>query len=249
MLAHVDRDDLDRVPPGRRGLRQPPGGVIGGAAFHLAQQPLPPGQVEEAGVPPVGQQHVLPGIRAAFPPGPSAAVLIDAQVRHRRGGLLQHRVRGGCERRMRDRPRHPGVAGGPRRSDPMLADLSPGLLPQPGRQTAPRRHLRQPVGERLSAAARLIAFPAALDPPHCHPVAGPPHVPRPGQHRVMAAGRDHPAVRARRRGRVIGDRPYLQRAVRPGLRINDLQALHTEQHGRRILNHDARGFLMILILW
>ena len=65
----------------------------------------------------------------------------------------------------------------------------------------------------------------------------------------MAAGRDHPAVRARGRGRVIGDRPYLQRAVRPGLRLNDLQALHAEQHGRRIVDHDARGFLMILILW
>jgi hypothetical protein len=62
----------------------------------------------------------------------------------------------------------------------------------------------------------------------------------------MPAGRDRPAVRARRRGRVIGDRPYLQRAVRPRLRIGDLQALHAEQHRRRILEHDARGFLMIL---
>ena len=40
-------------------------------------------------------------------------------------------------------------------------------------------------------------------------------------------------------------RPYLQRAVRPGLRIGNLQALHAEQHRRRILEHDARGFLMI----
>ena len=62
-------------------------------------------------------------------------------------------------------------------------------------------------------------------------------------------GRDGPAVRARRRGRVIGDRPYLQRAVRASVRIGDLQALHAEQHRRRILDHDARGFLMILILW
>ena len=63
------------------------------------------------------------------------------------------------------------------------------------------------------------------------------------------AARDRPAVRARRRGRVIGDRPYLQRAVRPRLRIGDLQALHAEQHRRRILEHDARGFLMILNPW
>ena len=57
-----------------------------------------------------------------------------------------------------------------------------------------------------------------------------------------------PAIRARRRGRIIGDRPYLQRAVRRGLRIGDLQALHAEQHRRRILEHDARGFLMIMNL-
>ena len=82
-----------------------------------------------------------------------------------------------------------------------------------------------------------------------HGVAGPPDIPRPGQHGVMPAGRDRLAVRARRRGRVIRDRPYLQRAVRPGLHIGDLQALHAEQHRRRILEHDARGFLMILILW
>jgi hypothetical protein len=29
------------------------------------------------------------------------------------------------------------------------------------------------------------------------------------------------------------------------LRISDLQTLHAEQHRRRILEHDARGFLMI----
>ena len=136
-----------------------------------------------------------------------------------------------------------------RRSDPAVADLGPGLLPQPGRDPAPRRHLRQPLGERLAAAGFLIALPAALDPPHRHPVPAPADIPRPGQHRVMPAGRDRPAVRARRRGRVIGDCPYLQRAVRPRLRIGDLQALHAEQHRRRILEHDARGFLMILNPW
>ena len=136
-----------------------------------------------------------------------------------------------------------------RRGDPAVCDLGAGLLPQPGRQPAPRRHLRQPLGERLARTARLIAFPAELDPPHRHRVTGPADIPRPGQHRVMPAGRDSLAVRARRRGRVIRDRPYLQRAVRPGLRIGDLQALHAEQHRRRILEHDARGFLMILILW
>jgi hypothetical protein len=57
--------------------------------------------------------------------------------------------------------------------------------------------------------------------------------------------RDRSAVRARRRGRVTGDRPHFQRAARPGLHVGDLQALHAEQRGRRILEHDARGFLVI----
>jgi hypothetical protein len=60
---------------------------------------------------------------------------------------------------------------------------------------------------------------------------------------------DRPAIRARSRGQMIGDRPYLYRALRAGLRVNDLQALHAEQHRRRILDHDARGFLMIMNLW
>ena len=45
---------------------------------------------------------------------------------------------------------------------------------------------------------------------------------------------------------MISDRPYLHRAAGPGLRIGYLQALHAEQHRRRILEHDARGFLVIL---
>jgi hypothetical protein len=40
--AHVDRHDLDRVPPGGGGLGQPVRGVISGAALHLPQQPCSP---------------------------------------------------------------------------------------------------------------------------------------------------------------------------------------------------------------
>jgi hypothetical protein len=36
-------------------------------------------------------------------------MLVDAQIRHQRRGLLQHRVRRGSERRMRHRPGDPGV--------------------------------------------------------------------------------------------------------------------------------------------
>jgi len=45
--------------------------------LHLAQQPLVPGQVKEAGVPPVREQHILPGVLIGAPAGPAAAVLID----------------------------------------------------------------------------------------------------------------------------------------------------------------------------
>ncbi len=51
----------------------------------------------------------------------------------------------------------------------------------------------------------------------------------------------------RRRPPMIGGHPDRYRAVRPGLRVDDLQALHAEQHGRRIVEHDARGFLMTLM--
>ena len=58
-----------------------------------------------------------------------------------------------------------------------------------------------------------------------------------------------PAIRARGRSQMTGDRPYLYRALRAGLRVNDLQALHAEQHRPRIPDHDARGFVMIMNLW
>jgi hypothetical protein len=82
-------------------------------------------------VPPVREQQVLPGVLIDAPPGPAAAVLVDAQVRHRRGGLLQHRVRRGGERLVRHRPGDPGVPGRLRRGDAPLGDLGSGLLPQP----------------------------------------------------------------------------------------------------------------------
>ena len=39
---------------------------------------------------------------------------------------------------------------------------------------------------------------------------------------------------------------HTSHAVRPGLHVGDPQALHPEQRRRRILEHDARGFLVIL---
>ena len=235
-----------RVPPGGGGLRQPVRGVIGGAAFHLPQQALAAGQVKEAGVPPVGEQHVLPGVLIQPPPGPAAAVLVDAQVRHRAGGCSSSGSAAAANASCatgQDMPLPRAASAGVM---PALRDLRRGLLPQPPGQPAPRRHLRHPLGERLPPALPGFTFPAPLHPPHLHRIQAPGHIPRPGQHLLMDPARHSAAVRARASGRMIGDRPYLHRAARPGLRIGDLQALHAEQHGRRILEHDARGFLMIL---
>jgi hypothetical protein len=62
-MAHVNGDDLDGVPPGRRCLGQPVRRVIGGAAHHLPLQPLIAGQAGKASVPPVREQNVLAGLR------------------------------------------------------------------------------------------------------------------------------------------------------------------------------------------
>ena len=66
-------------------------------------------------------------------------------------GLLQHRVRGGGERLMRDRPGDPGVPGRLRRGDPALARPRCAAC---SRSRAVIRHrggsLRHPLGERLA---------------------------------------------------------------------------------------------------
>jgi hypothetical protein len=235
------------VPPGRGGPGQPVRGVIGGAALHLPQQPLLAGQVKEAGVPPVREHGVLAGLLIDGEPRPAAPVLIDSQVRHRSRVLVQYRVRRGGERIVHHRPGDPGVPGRLGRGDPPLSDLGTGLPAQPGGDPAPRRQGRHRLGERLAEALLIAALAPDLDPPQVHRIPGPPHVPRPGHHRLMHPVRDRAAIRARS-GRLPGrDGPYLNTAVRSSLHAGDLQAFHPEQRRRRILEHDARGFLVILM--
>ena len=45
---------------------------------------------------------------------------------------------------------------------------------------------------------------------------------------------------------MTGDRPYLNHAARPVLNVGNPQSRNAEQRGRRIVEHDARGFLLIL---
>ncbi len=111
--AQVGADDLDRVPSRRGDAGQAVRGVICGAALRLPRQPLLAGQVNEAGMPPVREQDVLPGLPVGGKPRPAAAVLIDPQVRHNGGRLVQQRIRRGRERVVRHRPGDPGVPGRP----------------------------------------------------------------------------------------------------------------------------------------
>ena len=174
------------------------------------------------------------------------AVLIDAQVRHRGQGLLQHGARGGGERLVCHRPGDPGVPGRLRRGDPAVADLGPGLLPQPGRDPAPRRHLRQPLGERLRPQASSSHFQRHLT--HHTATRSPPRRTSRGRASTVSCRRPKTVPQSGpppRPGGRCKHLQVLQRAVRPRLRIGDLQALHAEQHRRRILEHDARGFLML----
>jgi hypothetical protein len=72
--AHVDRDHPHRGPP-RRGTRGQPGtGIGGGPAGHLPEQPMLAGQVDEAGVPPLGGAHPLPGLGVNAVAGPARRV-------------------------------------------------------------------------------------------------------------------------------------------------------------------------------
>jgi hypothetical protein len=64
------------------------------------------------------------------------------------------------------------VPGRLRRCDPAAGDLVRGLLAQPGRDPAPRRQGRHPLGERLARALLVLALALVLDPAQVHRVAG-----------------------------------------------------------------------------
>ena len=209
--AHVDRDDPDGGPPGGGGLRQ----LSTRRHRRCGPRPGPAAPARRTG----RRSRCATGLRAAGIPrsahrsaaGPAAAVLIDAQVRRRRGGLLEHQVHRGGERRMRDRPRHSRVPGRLGRRDAPLRDLRPGLL----RSRRVSRHRGGTCGthsvERLARTARLIALPAALDPPCPHPVARPGARPADGPAPVAChPPRRPPALPSTRpRPDDAVDRPYL----------------------------------------
>ena len=112
------------------------------------------------------------------------------------------------------RPRHPV-----RRSD---LGLIPAVLhghrqrgPQPRGGAHPGRDLGDLLGERLPRTDLGAAPPTPLAPLHRDLPATTRQVVRAGQHPVLARGRHHPARRATRRVRVVGDQlhdPHPERA-------------------------------------
>lgn len=63
---------------------------------------------------------------------------------------------------------------------------------------------------------------------------------------LLHPARDHPAIRARSRARVICDHPDSERAVGLPLSVGDPQAFDAEQRRCRILGHNARDSLLIM---
>jgi hypothetical protein len=239
--AHVDGHDLHGVPPRRRGTGQPVRGVIGGTALGLPQHALAAGQIIETGVPPVRELHVLPGVRVVPPPGPAAPVLVDAQVRDRGMRPVQELVRLLRERVMDGRPGDPGVPGRLRRGDAPPGDLVPGMVQQPPGDRAPRRHLRQPLGERPPQATALCTLHPPLDQEQLHLLAASPDIPRPGHRILVHTLRGSAALRARRRA--VDLRPYRQPAAGSAFHLSHRHAVYPEQCRRHILGRRGSGIL------
>jgi hypothetical protein len=227
--AHVHGHDLDVVAPGRAGLPHPVRGVIGGTALGLPQQPLIPGQVEEAAMPAIGQHQILAAVFIDLPAGPPTAVLADPQVRHQAHRPGQRPIGLTGERLMGHRPRHALPPGGPGDRAAPLGGLGAGQLPQPRRQPAPRRDPRQGPGERAAPALAVAALPPSLQPARRHLVQAPAQVTRAGQRVLVHGAGDRPATRAGRRPGVIGDSPHRDRAVGLRLGLDHLQAVHAGQ--------------------
>lgn len=90
--AHVDRDEGNRVAPGLVAFSQPVDDRLGGAAFDLPEQALPPGEVHETDVPTVhgGLPDACDHIE--HPPRPASADLINTEDSYRFGLGRQHRL-------------------------------------------------------------------------------------------------------------------------------------------------------------
>jgi hypothetical protein len=65
---------------------------------------------------------------------------------------------------------------------------------------------------------------------------------------LVHPARARPAARAHRRARITGDRPHRQRAIRLALRLDDPQAIDTEQRRSDILGQVPAAFWVMVSL-
>ena len=236
--AHVDRHHLDGVPPRRGSLGQPVRGVISGAALHLPQQPLIPGQVEEARVPAVREQHVLPAALIDPPAGPAAAVLINPQMRHQ--------LQAAAPAPDPARPANAWCTTGhdSPHSRAACATVRPPSATRPAACSRSRAVTRHRGGtcatDSVNVSARARRLPAFQPPLHPH------HATCPWPQRISAGRvvtypftrrRHRPAAGTRRRLRSRRHHPHRPAAAGLGIHLSDLHAIQREQPRRHILTH------------
>lgn len=130
-------------------------------------------------------------------------MLVDPQVRDRRGRGVQHGIGPGSERVMGDRPGHADVPGG-------LGGVTPRSAISPAHCSLSRDRTRAPGGTTGIRSVKVLHGHEAF--PHFN-----------------------------RRATAVSDRPYLNRAVRPGLNVGNPQPRNAEHRGRRIVEHDDCG--------
>jgi hypothetical protein len=177
---------------------QPGPGIAAGAAFDLPQQALIPSQVNQPGVPAVGDLLEHPGIGAPRDAGCAPAGLIDSQRHHRSRLLRQHR-RGVVEKsRVNHRPGQAEVPHGLCHRPGPFADRASRHGAKPASHPLARGDLRYRLGERGPHTRRFLAPPPAF-PPHQPCRHRKPNITPPGRHpplhrRRGHAARDTPAV-------------------------------------------------------
>jgi hypothetical protein len=228
--ARIHRHDPHSVLPGRPALVQPGDDVGLPPPRRLAEQALRAGEVDEVGLEGL-QLHPALVVGGAAPAGLAAAGLVDPQHAHRLG-IGQLRADRGDERGVRGWPAQQARA---RRADRQpVADPVGHVPPQPPGHPRPGRHLTDLLGERPPRTRGLPAGVLDLVPAHRQRLLAVGQIPRSGGPTLPDAGGEHAALRARRRGLIVGDHVHHPRAVRSTHHLPHPQPGQAEQDRRTV---------------